>query len=378
MLGLSSISSYDALFTHILTDDKVRVKQVIDDACRNERAFSIHYRVVLKDGSERTILNQGEVIGGRVTHQRRMAVGIIQDITELKEAEDKIRYLAFYDNLTGLANRTLFREYWLKIQPDAKRKLKKVAVLLIDLDYFKNINDTLGHASGDKALISIADRLRSILRQSDVISRSGGEQPASLISRVGGDEFTILATDIINPNQVANLAERIIEALGQPLQLEDQTISLTASIGISVYPDDGEDIDILLKHADTAMYEAKERGRNNYQFFQSAMNDAAMVVRFQLSNRLRQAMEKGEFHLFYQPQFGNNTGKLKGVEALIRWLDPEKGLISPDSFLPFAEENGFIHHINDGVIRQACVQAQKWFTAGLFNDCRMGNQHFRQ
>lgn len=288
---------------------------MIDDACRNERAFSIHYRVVLKDGSERTILNQGEVIGGRVTHQRRMAVGIIQDITELKEAEDKIRYLAFYDNLTGLANRTLFREYWLKIQPDAKRKLKKVAVLLIDLDYFKNINDTLGHASGDKALISIADRLRSILRQSDVISRSGGEQPASLISRVGGDEFTILATDIINPNQVANLAERIIEALGQPLQLEDQTISLTASIGISVYPDDGEDIDILLKHADTAMYEAKERGRNNYQFFQSAMNDAAMVVRFQLSNRLRQAMEKGEFHLFYQPQFGNNTGKLKGVEA---------------------------------------------------------------
>ena len=370
IFGIANPCDYDSLFSSIVVEDKKHARKLIEDACRAELGFSVQYRICLKDGCERIILNQGEVYR-RESTQDRYAVGIIQDITELKQAEDKIRYLAFYDNLTGLANRTLFREHWLRILPQTERHHKKVAILFIDLDQFKRINDTLGHPSGDKALILVAERLKAILRHSDIISRSGKEPPNSLISRVGGDEFTILVADIDTEDHIVNLAERIIGALSLPLQLDGQQLILTASIGVSVYPNDGEDIDTLLKNADTAMYEAKNNGRNNYQFFQSEMNDAARA-RFYMSNRLSQALANEEFVLYYQPQFANNHGRLTGVEALIRWIDPEKGLIPPDAFLPFAEENGFIHCINDWVIREACVQAQKWVAAGLFNDCRMG------
>ena len=370
MLGLAAPCDYDALFARIDDREREGARNLIDEACDREQPFSVHYRITLADGSEHTILNQGEVVRGS-THQRRLAVGIIQDITALKQAEDQIRYLAFYDNLTGLANRSLFREHWSKLLPQTRRAGKRLAVLFIDLDHFKRINDTLGHPCGDKVLITVADRLKATLRQSDIIARSGEEQPTSLISRVGGDEFTILAADINTPDHIANLAERIIKALVEPLQLENQLITLTASIGISVFPEDGSDIDTLLKNADTAMYEAKGKGRNNYQFFQTAMNDAAKA-RFHLSNRLRNALDNGEFVLYYQPQFATESGRLAGVEALIRWQDPNLGTISPDQFLPFAEENGFIHQINDWVIREACTQAQQWVASGLFTDCRMG------
>jgi len=370
MLGLVHPCDYDALFTCIDPEEREQVRNLIDDACGKEQPFSVHYRIRRADGSERTILNQGEVVRGS-SHQRRLAVGIIQDITVLKRAEDRIRYLAFYDNLTGLANRSLFREHWSKVLPHARRHGKRLAVLFIDLDHFKRINDTLGHPAGDKALIVVAERLKSILRTSDVIGRSDEGQPVSLISRVGGDEFTILAADFATPDHIATLAERIIAALGVPLGLEDQLVTLTASIGISVFPEDGSDIDTLLKNADTAMYEAKGRGRNNYQFFQHAMNESAKA-RFHLSNRLRSALNNGEFVLHYQPQFANGSGLLTGVEALIRWSDPERGLIPPVQFLPFAEESGLIHDINDWVLREACAQAQKWVAAGLFAECRMG------
>ncbi len=382
-IGLFEPYGYDALFSPIIAEDKERARKLIDDACRAELAFSVQYRIILQDGSERIILNQGEVVR-RENPQRRYAIGIIQDITELKQAEDKIRYLAFYDNLTGLANRALFREHWLRLLPQTKRNRKKAAIFFIDLDHFKRINDTLGHPCGDKALIIVAERLKTILRHSDVISRPGDGEPNSIISRVGGDEFNILVADICNADQLAKLAERIIEALATPLHMEGQQVILTASLGVSVYPDDGEDIDTLLKNADTAMYEAKEKGRNNYQFFQSAMNEAALA-RFHMSNSLKKALDNDEFVLYYQPQYANRNGsKLTGVEALIRWNDPVKGLIPPDKFLPFAEESGFIHSINDWVIREACTQAQKWVEAGMFVGCRMGinvsgnNINFRQ
>jgi diguanylate cyclase (GGDEF)-like protein len=370
-LGLQEPYNYEALFAAIVAEEKDGVRTLIDDACRAEESFSVQYRVRLADGSERTILNQGEIIR-RESPQHHYIFGIIQDITELKQAEDKIRHLAFYDNLTGLANRALFREYWTKLLPMTERSRKRAAIFFLDLDHFKRINDTLGHPSGDKALITIAERLKTILRQSDVISRFDDEKYASIISRVGGDEFNILVTDIRSTDDLAKLAERIIEALAEPLLLEGEHINLTASLGVSVYPDDGEDIDTLLKNADTAMYEAKEKGRNNYQFFQSAMNHAAMA-RFHMSNNLRRALLNNEFTLYYQPQFTNTNGcRLTGVEALIRWIDPDKGLTPPDRFLPFAEESGFIHSINDWVLRTACRQAQQWVDAGRFAGCRMG------
>lgn len=368
MLGLRQPCDYQSLFANIVGDDRGPAMKLIDDACQAGLPFRVEYRVTLGDGCERVILNQGEVVD---SDRQRLAVGTVQDITEMKQAEERIHYLAFYDHLTGLANRSLLREYWLKSLPHAQRNGKMIAILFIDLDYFKRINDTLGHPSGDKALITVAERLKNILRHSDIIARTARAEATSLISRIGGDEFTIIATEITTPGQIAGLTERILEVLACPLQLENIQVSLSASIGISVYPEDGDDFDTLLKNADTAMYEAKERGRNNYQFFQHAMNDAARE-RFQLSNRLRQALVDGQFALYYQPQFTNNGGKFTGVEALVRWLDPEIGVVTPDRFLPFAEENGFIHHINDWVILEACTQARKWVAAGLFDGCRMG------
>ncbi len=347
-----------------------RVKLTLDNACATQQPFSITYRIVLPDGCERIILNQGEVVH---TDQQSepLLIGIVQDITELKQAEDKIRYLAFYDNLTGLANRSFFREHWLKILPHARRTGQKIGVLFLDLDHFKQINDTLGHPSGDKVLIDVADRLKSIFRNSDIIGRPGSGKLTSMISRIGGDEFTIIAVDIEQPEHAAKLAERIIEAVCQPIELGEQQVHLTASVGISLYPEDGTDIDILLKNADTAMYEAKQAGRNMYKFYQKGMNDAVRA-RFMLGNRLRRALENEEFTLYYQPQYANNNGKLKGVEALIRWLDPERGVVLPDEFLPFAEECGLIHNINEWVIRKACIQAKEWVDTGKFEGCRVG------
>jgi diguanylate cyclase (GGDEF)-like protein len=368
LLGLSHSSDYEALYTSIVSSERHSVRSLVDEACRTGSPFRIHYRIVLEDGSERSILNQGEIV---TSQQHRLAVGVIQDITELKQAEDKIRYLAFYDHLTGLANRALLKEHWTKILPHARRQQHSVALLFIDLDHFKRINDTMGHPCGDQVLVAVADRLKRTLRKSDIVGRAASEEPMSLISRVGGDEFTIIASGINSPAEVANLTERVLESLTQPFRINDEDLMVGASIGVSLYPEDGTDFDTLLKNADTAMYEAKERGRNNYQFFQAAMNDAARE-RFILSNRMRQALAEGEFTLYYQPQFASNDGRITGVEALIRWLDPTVGLIPPDRFLPFAEENGFIHQINDWVIRQACRQAQQWVAAGVFAGCRMG------
>jgi diguanylate cyclase (GGDEF)-like protein len=369
LFGVSDPTRYQSLFSRIVADEKYLAQQLIDEARTAGTPFSLNYRITLPDGQERIIFNQGEIALDR-KNRPSLIVGIVQDITELKQAEDRIRYLAYYDNLTGLANRTLFREHWTKIQPAARRAQRKIAVLFIDLDHFKRVNDTLGHPVGDKVLITVAERLKNALRHSDVVARSGPEQAHSIISRLGGDEFTILSANFSTLNHIATLAERITQAIEQPILLDNQSITLSASVGISVYPDDSNDIDVLLKHADTAMYEAKEKGRNNYQFFQSQMN-AAANARFQLANSLRRALRNNEFVLHYQPQFCNQTRALTGVEALIRWMDPETGLTPPIKFLPFAEESGLIHAINDWVIAAACAQAQQWVEAGLFAGCRM-------
>ena len=369
VFGITDLSRYEALFENIIPDDKEQVKAQIDNACKTKSSFTINYRVKLKNGDKRVILNQGEIVLNEITNTPQL-IGIVQDITELKKAEDQIRYLAFYDNLTGLANRALLKEHWLKIASHALRNDEKVAVFFIDLDHFKRVNDTLGHSAGDQLLITVAKRIKKELRTSDVIASSVKKGASTLVSRVGGDEFIVLASHIKSSNHISYIAQRVIESLEQPLHIENHEIAVSASMGISIFPDDGREIELLLKSADTAMYEAKETGRNNYKFFQSKMNDAAQA-RFILGNKLRRAMERNEFLLYYQPQYCTETKKMTGVEALIRWNDPEKGLIPPNTFLPFAEESGLIHKINSWVIKRACTEASNWVTSGLFENCRV-------
>ena len=370
MLGLTLNSCYDDLFATITPDNRDEARRQIDDACAAEQSFTVSYPVRLATGDTRIILNQGEVIREEL-RQERLAIGVIQDITELKRAEDRIRYLAFYDNLTGLANRALLREHWGKVRPQAQRSGRMVAAFFVGLDYFKRINDSLGHTAGDRTLIIVSERMKLIFRHSDIIARGGDEFiPTSLVSRLGGDEFMILATEMASTDHIVHLAERIISAIGEPMWIEDQLVTLTASVGISVYPNDSDDIDVLLKDSNTAMHAAKRRGRNNYQFYQYAMNEEVRR-RFHLSNRLRQAIENRELILYYQPQFSSVDERFSGCEALVRWQDPERGLVLPSEFLPFAEESGLIHLINELVIENACKQAAKLVEAEVFAACRM-------
>ncbi|MGI6655764.1 MAG: putative bifunctional diguanylate cyclase/phosphodiesterase [Desulfobulbus sp.] len=369
LFGIDDPTSFEALFARIVEEDRPQVRRLFDQARNTGQSFSTHYRISLPNSEERIIFNQGEVVPDRSGMPDKI-MGIMQDITKIKHTEDQLHYLSFYDNLTGLANMSMFRDHWHSLRPKMEQDKKKVAILFVDLDHFKQVNDTLGHQRGDRVLVTVAERLKSALRQTDVISRMHRTKQTPIISRMGGDKFTILAPNFLSLDHIAKLAERITMVIKQPLHLNGQDIALSASIGISVYPDDSDDIDVLLRNADTAMYAAKEKGRDNYQFFQAAMNEAAML-RFQLGNSLRRALENNEFVLYYQPQFSSTTGKMTGAEALIRWIDPQSGMVPPFRFLPFAEESGLIYPLNEWVLETACVQTKRWVEAGLFTNCRM-------
>ncbi len=369
LFGITDVSTYESLFENIVPSEKAQVKNLVDAALKSRKHFTVNYKIFHQDGDERTIFNQGETVYGDDTGKPRL-VGIVQDITQLKKAEEKIRYLAFYDHLTGLANRALLKEHWLKIKPQTLRNNEKIAVLFIDLDHFKRVNDTLGHSMGDQLLVVIANRLKKELRVSDIILRTDSAASTALVSRVGGDEFIILASHIKNLDDISNIAERIILTMERPVLLENHEISISASMGISVFPDDSKNIETLFRNADTAMYEAKDSGRNRFKFYQTKMNDAAQA-RFELGNSLRKALVHNEFTLFYQPQYCNDSKTLIGVEALIRWQHPTRGLLLPKEFLPFAEESGLIYRINSWVLREACSQAYKWVCLGFLQNCRM-------
>jgi diguanylate cyclase (GGDEF)-like protein len=367
--GLTRSTTFTELIKSIHEDDRVAVKDELTRAKDTKEPFNIQYRIAVTGNEDRILMNQGEFLEDEASGEWQ-ALGTVQDITEMKHVENKIRYLAFYDSLTGLANRSLFREHWKKLYAMNLRNPNLIAFMFIDLDHFKQINDSLGHNVGDSLLIIVAERLKATLRESDVIARSQFESESAIISRVGGDEFTLLTANLTSPENAAKLAERILDSLSEPFEVGAHQLNISGSIGISIFPDDGHDLDTLLRHADTAMYEAKKKGRNNYQFFHSAMNDAVQA-RFLLQNRLHRALDERELVLYYQPKYSNKGGKIKGVEALIRWMDPERGLIQPNDFLPFAEETNFIYAINDWVILEACKQAMVWVEQGIFNGCLM-------
>lgn len=285
---------------------------------------------------------------GQVTNY----VGIFSDISERKAVEARVQFLAFHDPLTELPNRLLAMDHWGLAMAYADRARARAVLAFLDLDHFKAVNDTLGHTGGDDFLKAVALRLRGCVRDIDTVSR------------LGGDEFLIMFIDVRDIDVVSAILENLLDRMAAPFTVDGKELFTTVSMGVAVYPNDGEDFETLLKKADTAMYHAKEAGRNAYRFYTEQMNVDA-IEHLNIRNGLRRALEQGEFRLYYQPQIDLAGGAVTGCEALIRWEHPELGILSPGRFIPVAEDSGLIVPTGEWVLREACRQAAAWRRAGL-------------
>lgn len=328
-------------------------KDLIDILQKNGKVNNYEMEAVTKTGKPKNLLLSLTLNGDVIS-------GMMIDITERKQMEETIKHHAFHDALTGLPNRLLFLDHLILALKQASRDHHMVAVMYLDLDNFKEINDSLGHAAGDELLTAVAQRLKTCLRDSDTITR------------IGGDEYSILLSKADSEDDVTMITKKVALACNQPFVIDHHSIHTSVSIGISLYPSDGKDPEALIKNADLAMYAAKKQGKNNFQFYNPAMNTRALE-RMKLKNSMRRGIKSGELVLYYQPQVTLNSGKIRYAEALVRWQNPEKGLLAPMQFIPLAEESGLISEIDQWVLRTACMQNREWQKAGHTDLCIMVN-----
>lgn len=335
------------VLSFIAEDELPKVKEVM----RQEREVRYETAVLHKDGSRipvefivRTIERDGE----------RLRMTIVRDIRDRIASEARIQHLAHHDGLTGLLNRASFMERMAMLLKRAERKGEMLALLFIDLDNFKRVNDSLGHLEGDQVLTTVSERLVGALRASD------------LVGRFGGDEFVVLLTDLNSRADIIVVLEALLSVVEVPVKADGRALSVTPSIGVAVYPDDGRQADELIQHADTAMYRAKARGRATYQFFEPALAETAYAD-LVLEAELAQGLTRNEFELFFQPQVEATTGQLYGAEALLRWRHPQRGLLGPDTFIFVAERHRLMLTLGEWVLREAAETARRWRERGLTN-----------
>jgi diguanylate cyclase (GGDEF)-like protein/PAS domain S-box-containing protein len=331
--------------------DPSRMDELRQMLVKNGEVRGAEVEIYGRDGAKKSALMNLRAVcdaGGNIA----LYEGTVEDITGRKAAEERVQYLAYYDALTGLPNRTLLGDRLTKALASARRRKEKVALLFLDLDRFKDINDSLGHSAGDLLLKEVAERLKTWAREQDTVAR------------LGGDEFLIVLTRIKDTADAAVAAERLLDKMTTELVVQGHPLTVSCSLGISIFPEHGMDGETLIKNADAAMYCAKDYGRNNFQFFTADMN-AQAVERLALESGLRLALDRKELFLVYQPQMEIATGRIIGLEALLRWQHPELGLVPPDKFIRIAENSGLIMPIGEWVLRTACSQARKWQDEGL-------------